>query len=163
VIANSDFCIFAKTRANFCEHFPENFRKSFCYFCIFSFDYFCKNENKFSRKCKNQNVCFNPSWGPWGSNSYSTFSSYILRCIYKTYTHEAYTHETYPHEAYTHETYTHKTYTHAMYTVTKRILYKTYTHKTYTGTRGFSVSAVPDILSSVQLLVKAVVYCCRVI
>jgi hypothetical protein len=38
-------------------------------------------------------------------------------------------------------------------------LYKTYTHKIYTGTRGFSVSAAPDILSSVKFFVKAVVKC----
>jgi hypothetical protein len=39
------------------SHFRENFR----FFRIFSFEYFCENEKKFSRKCKNKNFCFNPS------------------------------------------------------------------------------------------------------
>jgi hypothetical protein len=42
----------------------ENFRESFCYFRLFSLEYFRKNENKFSRqfsrKWENENVRFNP-------------------------------------------------------------------------------------------------------
>jgi hypothetical protein len=41
----------------FSKHFGENFR----YFRQFSLINFRKNENKFSRKCKNKNFLFNPS------------------------------------------------------------------------------------------------------
>jgi hypothetical protein len=39
----------------------ENFRESFRYIRIFSCEYLCENENKFSRKCENENFRFNPT------------------------------------------------------------------------------------------------------
>jgi hypothetical protein len=50
------------TFSHFRENFCENFRESFRYFRIFSFENFRENENKFSRKCENENFRFNPTW-----------------------------------------------------------------------------------------------------
>jgi hypothetical protein len=69
------FCInfsFRKyCRENFCQkicknfrfnvRFRENFRLNFGYFRIFSYDFFAKSENKFSRKYENENFRFNPT------------------------------------------------------------------------------------------------------